>query len=259
MRLVLAFILSLLVSACDVEKHPTFFAVMVLEQDNNTAFDYSEKDIAKIQQKADAGDAVSQRLVGQFFMEGYKDISRDIMKSSKWLQKAAMQNDPPAQYMLAKVILMINSKSLKNRNNACLLTRAAFKAGYDKAQRGNAMCYLWGYGSGKNIPKGLDLLEAVAEQGDIRAQYLLGNFYNAGSDDFQSDPIKAAYWLEKAAKADDKDAQYELASLYFQGRGVGQDKLKSQEFLCKAALNDHPKLVDLKQSGECGGYSRSGL
>ena len=51
----------------------------------------------------------------------------------------------------------------------------------------------------------------------------------------------AAKLLEKAAHAGNPEAQYQLASLYRSGRGVGQDDAAAMKWMKAAASQEHPK------------------
>jgi hypothetical protein len=68
----------------------------------------------------------------------------------------------------------------------------------------------------------LQLARPLAEQGDARAQFLLGLMYAKGQG-VPQDPGEAAKWYRLAADRGDAHAQYELAWLYASGDGVAQD------------------------------------
>lgn len=67
-----------------------------------------------------------------------------------------------------------------------------------------------------------DVWLALAEAGDRDAQYRLGALFYDGvtvAQDFE----KAAFWYKKAADAGNYHAQFDLATLYDMGAGVRQD------------------------------------
>ena len=62
-------------------------------------------------------------------------------------------------------------------------------------------------------------LEAAAEQGDMEAQFKLGNmYYNAKGIEVNYE--KALYWWEKAAEQGDVRAQFNVGSMYYDGEGT---------------------------------------
>ena len=77
-------------------------------------------------------------------------------------------------------------------------------------------------------------LKPAAEQGDPRAQYMLGViFANGLSGEF--DPTVAARWYRLAAEQDYVQAQMELARLYREGIGVRQDRGEMVKWYRRAA------------------------
>jgi PAS domain S-box-containing protein len=68
----------------------------------------------------------------------------------------------------------------------------------------------------------LRLVRPMAEQGDSRAQSLLGLIYFKGHG-VQPDEAEAMKWYRRAADQGDADAQLEIGDMYYKGRGVAQD------------------------------------
>lgn len=78
------------------------------------------------------------------------------------------------------------------------------------------------------------LLTRLAEQGDARAQAMLGLLYEYGHG-VPQDYAVAAWWYGCAAERGDAGGQYLLGLLYDKGRGVPQDVVLSQKWLILAA------------------------
>ncbi len=74
---------------------------------------------------------------------------------------------------------------------------------------------------------------AAAEQGDARAQYMLGQCYEKGLGT-EVDSVQAAYWYTKAADQDDPDALYSLGICYYYAIGVPENLPKARTLLRKA-------------------------
>jgi len=70
--------------------------------------------------------------------------------------------------------------------------------------------------------KGMELLRQAAAQKDAEAIRLLANIASAGVVD-QPSNVVALQRLKEAAELGSPDAQYELASIYAEGRGVHKD------------------------------------
>jgi hypothetical protein len=71
-------------------------------------------------------------------------------------------------------------------------------------------------------PLALRLLQPLAEQGDARAQALLGLMYYHGRG-VKQDDAEAAKWLRLAADQDEPRAQFNLGVMHAEGQGVPQD------------------------------------
>lgn len=69
---------------------------------------------------------------------------------------------------------------------------------------------------------GLSLSEvfALAEQGDVEAQLLLGHYFDLGEGD---DALQAEAWFRKAAEQGNAEAQFYLGLYLYHGDGTGQD------------------------------------
>ena len=68
----------------------------------------------------------------------------------------------------------------------------------------------------------LRLVRPMAEQGDSRAQSLMGLIYFEGHG-VQRDEAEAMKWYRRAADQGNTDAQLEIGDMYHEGRGVAQD------------------------------------
>ncbi len=74
----------------------------------------------------------------------------------------------------------------------------------------------------------------LAEAGDARAQFRLGDLYESGRG-LPRDPAQAAQWYERAAQAGHAQAALRLGDLYRQGRGVVQDAGAAVQWYERAA------------------------
>ncbi|MDR3630730.1 MAG: tetratricopeptide repeat protein [Desulfocapsaceae bacterium] len=143
---------------------------------------------------------------------------------------------------------------------------------YTESLKYTAQKYYWGKNVRQDLPKALSLYRQAAERGDTEAQFIAGGMYfrGIGTDKNPQEAFKWLYkaalngastpqsqkilgqsflmgsgvpqnynesiqWYQKAAENGDRDAQNELAFLYYVGRGVGQDFRTAYKWFEKAA------------------------
>jgi len=82
--------------------------------------------------------------------------------------------------------------------------------------------------------KAADACRRLAEQGDARAQSVLGVLYAYG-EGVPQDLAEAAKWYRKAADQGNAKAQYHLGLMYAKGRSVPQDLVQALMWLDLAA------------------------
>lgn len=81
----------------------------------------------------------------------------------------------------------------------------------------------------------VDALRQQAEAGDAIAQTALATVYLAGLGGVTKDDSEAARWTRMAAEQGFPPAEYDLALLYYTGRGVPKDDAESARWLQRAA------------------------
>ena len=84
------------------------------------------------------------------------------------------------------------------------------------------------------LPTAMAKLTQCAEQGDAKAQAVLGKAYREGSGGVAKDNALAYYWVRKAALQGVAREQYNLAILYYEGKGVGKDSVLALYWLHEA-------------------------
>lgn len=78
------------------------------------------------------------------------------------------------------------------------------------------------------------MLEWLANQGDMEAQYNLGTFYQNGLG-VRQNPSIAAEWYRKAAEQGHMEAQGDLGLMYAKGEGVPRNDKEAVRWLTWAA------------------------
>lgn len=89
---------------------------------------------------------------------------------------------------------------------------------------------------------GISQLQERAQSGDADAQFALGNAYEEGSGQLQSDE-KAFEWYKAAADQGNARAQNALGVMYSLGRGVTQNKEEAVRWYQKAAKQLNPNAM----------------
>ena len=173
------------------------------------ARDYNVSAEKYLKTAAEQGDPLAQNAYGNTLNDQGYD-------GSEWLEKAAAQNIPEAQYHLALLLLDakhgLNITALnktpvtsERKRGVELLTRAA-EAGVPEAQAMLAALYHHGVKDvlEKDNGKHIAWQEKAAEKIAYTA-YLTGEGYETGLEGFPADCEKAKYWYQKAH---DLDANY---------------------------------------------------
>jgi TPR repeat protein len=90
-----------------------------------------------------------------------------------------------------------------------------------------------------NYQKALRVARPLAEQGDARAQMLLGRMYSRGNG-VPVDEGEAVKWIRRAADQGNPAAQFGLGNMYAQGKGVPQDTAEAAKWYRAAADRGDP-------------------
>lgn len=240
-------------------------------QGNETAkqklYSFYSKELMKF---AKDGDAQAQYEVGCDYLMG-GEVEKNLKTAIKWFLMAKQQGHPEA----TEKFYSFYSKELERLG----------KEGDTRAQYELGNCYMEAKEVGRDTERAADwykmaleggheqaiekfysfyskVLEEKAEEGDPRAQFVVGNCYYDGGI-VKKDLEEAAKWyglavaqnfegaadkyysfyskvLEKAAKAGgDARAQYEVGNCYYDGNGVKQNKETAAEWYRLATTLGH--------------------
>jgi len=152
---------------------------------------------------ADAGQDGAEHMLMRLFAEGKLQASDAAGETLKWTRKAAEKGLMQAQFALAEIYLQ---------------------------QHGDARAALPWY-------------HRAAEQGHAEAYYRLGGLYETGADGVGADAAQSRHLFRIAAsefdvyaqKGDDH-AQFNLATMYKQGKGVKKNMTLAMKWWEKSAL-----------------------
>ena len=204
---------------------------------------YESKDweaaIHKFQPLAESGNSFAQFQMGLLTHYGY-GVEKSASAALKWFLLAAEQNNPEAQYWIAKIYL---DEMGKSQEGLVMLEKAAY-GGHIAAQNALALMYRYGTGGApKDYEKSAIFAFLGALKGDALSQYVLFNVYKNG-EGFPKNTEKAVHWLIKAADNNEKMAQFELAVMYREGFLVEPSKGKAIEYFQKALCNGYAEAKD---------------
>lgn len=85
--------------------------------------------------------------------------------------------------------------------------------------------------------------QQAASEGDVQAQYELGEFYYEGKHT-PRDLAQALSWFEKASLQGHAQAQYRLGSMFFRGEGVPANNVQAFIILKMASVNGSDDALD---------------
>ena len=123
----------------------------------------------------------------------------------------------------------------------------AVRAWLPLAQQGDARAqfllgslYAQGHGVPQDYSAAAQWFRQAAEQGHVAAQFNLGVRYHEGRG-VPRDAVQAAAWFRQAAQQGFARAQYNLGVLYANGDGVSRDASQAAQWFRRAADQEDPK------------------
>lgn len=212
--------------------------------------EYVEKDYAKALKlllfSGERGHKTSQRYLGDIYYYGY-GVEKNLEKARDWYLKSAELGNAVAYSQLGD-IFFYGEGIEKDIDKAFYYHKKAADAGraYDQFM----MRYYFFYEAFEkynNYEQGKVYLEEAAEQGLAPAQRELARNYLTGQFDFQDDK-KFVYWINKAAKGGDAEAQAILGEAYIRldnKEALPKSYPDAIEWLEKACANGNVKAAVL--------------
>jgi len=114
--------------------------------------------------------------------------------------------------------------------------RPLAEQGNAKAQHILGEMYLYGYGVPEDKSEGIRWYQLSATQGNVEAQQALGDIYVMGyGPDIPEDWVEARKWYKLAAEQGDDWSQVELGRLYWDGKGVKKNIQEATKWFQLAA------------------------
>ena len=152
---------------------------------------------------------------------------------NEYIEKATAGNID-SQFDLAEVYYYGKHSVPRNKVEAARWYRAAAEQGHVRAQYILAAMYDSGDGIGQDKSEAVRWYRAAAKRGNTSAQHLLADAYYKG-DGVRKDLAEAAYWYRMLADQGRADAQYMLGKMHESGEGVAKDLAEAVRWYHAAA------------------------
>jgi len=104
----------------------------------------------------------------------------------------------------------------------------------------------YGIGTLKDYEEAINWYRKSADQGFVHAQFNLGNMYLRG-DGVEKDDALAFTWFIKAAEQGDAASQYNLGRMYIMGKGVVENMPEAKIWIKKAYENNDQNISILAE------------
>lgn len=186
---------------------------------------------------AEAGIADAQAMLSYYYYNGLGAvvISKDL--AFQYAKKASDKNSLFGTYLLAEFYFMgigttkdINKSKELYSSIASNMTAESNKGSI--LYQGNlGMMFALGLGVTSDAEKALKLLLYAATNGEVDAQWNLGQVYFYMLGDLK----EALYWFHKAAEQGAETAQSKIAKIYMDGEGVPKDDVEALKWVRMAA------------------------
>ena len=171
--------------------------------------------------------SVGQLKTAQCFLSGTGCLQSNVT-AIFYLERAALQEEKEAQYLLGNLHAQGYAQGFADGD-----------ADTNKMERGGKIATHWWLKSAIN--------------GFANAQYSIGEALLCGFGGLIRNEEESFVWFEKAASQDHADAQNELGTCFYQGRGIEQDFKKAASYYNLASMQGHKKakknLVLMREKG----------
>ena len=173
--------------------------------------------IQMLQQSAEAGEAQSCLLLGDFYQNG-RGVEEDSFEAFKWYEKAAELGNADGIVAVANCYARGTGVQTDMEQAFNLYCQAA-EQGNLSGLFGEALCYRDGDGVEENAEKAFELMQRAAEGGHTLAITSLAYCYMSGTGT-DANPELAFFWADKLARTGDSTGMYYLAMMFQNGYGT---------------------------------------
>jgi TPR repeat protein len=175
----------------------------------------------------------------------YQKFDEKIDEEINFMREKLAQenNEDPEVLYLKGMGLYYGLNQEKNYPGAFSYLMSAYEKGYKYASYKLGQCLLIGRGvTNKNVEKGLELLKEAADLNIAGANYELATIYYNGKL-VEEDKEKSDMYFLRAAEGGNKDAQYSLAISNLFSDGTLQNLPEAYRWLERAGEQGHPQAI----------------
>ena len=199
--------------------------------------------LAEYQRCAQEGHVPSMNMLGYLYEAG-KGTELDACKAVEWYKKSADTGNATAQYNLA--CCYKNGKGVeKSLSEAVRLFTASAEQGNVYAQYALAFRHLSGEGTPQSNDEYIKWITKSAFGGNLNAQYALGCDYFEATNGVEKNIEKAEILLKRPAQNGNARAQLLLGRIYKKGGAVPKNEEKAFELFESAAQREPEALYEL--------------
>ncbi len=228
----------------------------VQPQENSAPPKYAQTDIARMREKAEAGDPTAQFMLGNAYLVG-SGVARNNEIAFRWLQKAAEQGNDEAQNQLGilyrtgqgverskEEAVKWYRKAASHKNAQAMFNLGAAYYNGDGVPVDDISAYAWflaGSDAGNQASR-----EAAARSESELKDYQRLDSYTRLAEMYQArvelpqDFAASAKWYRKAADAGSLSARIQLATMMLSGHGVPQNFSQARADCEEAAKHGYP-------------------
>lgn len=192
---------------------------------------------------ADGNDEESMYNLGILYSSG-KNVSIDYEKAVVWFKKAALAGEPRSMYQLGRCF-QLGQGVEQSEETALEYYLEAADSGYAFAKRLAAPILLKGDSS--QVSHGIQMMQELADSGDVEIQFELGMHYLRG-DIVSQNPGKALLLIEHSAAEEYSPALYTLGLLHYEQIIPHADREKGLAMIKKAAEARYELAIDYLNS-----------
>lgn len=225
--------------------------------------------------RARAGNALAQYTLGLIYLQGRREVGRDLARALSWLSRSARAGYVEAQTWMGNFYAAGKGGPRDYAEALHWFTLAAAQGDPDAAFN-LGLLYEGGHGVERNRREALKWFWIAADGGSAGALYHLGLFYRDGANS-GAKPGLARRFLSRASRAGFPEAMYLFATEYAEGEECpdllraaaerGDAEMKMKVGLAFFNGKKVPRSIEeafswFKASGEAGnadGYSMLGI
>lgn len=183
--------------------------------------------------RAETGDPAAQTLIGEIYWNG-QGVARDRKKAMEWYRFGAEGGNRDAQFALGNALLQGQHVKLNKEEGRKFLEMSA-KAGHVRAAFNLAQLITSARPTWAGFKDALPWYEKAAEGGLPDAQYAMANIHADAKGVNFGDDKKALQWLRRSAAGGFDTAQLELGVWLANGRGGTKDQQEAFRWMQRAA------------------------